>query len=146
MSERFLSSQALSSNSQKFLAYALLGYLHRLLAHGTFGRMADQSCLTPSLCLATKCGKCRPVNEDAFGIFGVTPIFDAAEHPDMPPVLKEILLSLDEYEILDRSAMQPMIEQHIEQLLAYLTSVPENDQSMVRPIFKLFATDKVRYS
>lgn len=144
MSERFLSSQALSSNSQKFLAYALLGYLHRLLAHGTFGRMADESCQTPGACLATMCGKCRPVNEDGFGIFGVTPIFDAAEHPNMPTVLKEILLNLDEYEILDRSVMQPAIERQIEQLLAYLASVPENDQSTVRPIFKLFAPDKVR--
>ena len=144
MSERFLCSQALSSNSQKFLAYALLGYLHRLLAHGTFGRMAYESCQTPGVCLTTMCGKCRPVNEDGFGIFGVTPIFDAAEHPNMPTILKEILLNLDEYEILDRGVMQPAIEQQIEQLLAYLASVPENDQSTVRPIFKLFAPDKVR--
>jgi len=104
----------------------MLGYLYRLLAHGSFNRAANTECY-----------------EDAFGIFGAPAIFKAAAQPDMPEALKEVMLSLDEYEVLDRSIMQPTIERHINQLLAYLRSVPVNAVAVAPPVAKLFEPDRV---
>lgn len=104
-------------NTCKLLAYALVGFLSYIKIHG-----CDKEALFAN--------EDRKIGDDAVYLFGVPRIFEVAKQKHLPKVMRDVLRSLDEYDVMTKSMRDAIIGKHLAGLYAYLdTSFSEGAES-----------------
>lgn len=109
-------------NTCKLLGYALIGFLSYIKIYG-----CDKEALFAN--------EDRKIGDDAVYLFGVPGIFEVAKQKHLPKVMRDVLRSLDEYDVMPKSTRDAIIEKHLAGLYAYLSTSSSEGGDFSREIF-----------